>query len=250
MVVQKKRHTIPTFQVHILNAIYQKFKNYNHGEIGKRLKKIVGFTEYKLTTDESNGEQNIIRCCPNFRSENDWYDWVVAEWDDYGELEGQCLMFLDFNLKEMETFDIMSHCHEGMNESHSIISKGECLLLHSIEYTENDVYKRSCCSKSKTSIEEANYISNRLCKFAEMEDQYHIVSVECIKDTTMCIPFEYKSKNETYLPGCSKSVFVMKKYSLWHKHFIDYDDQNLINEGNTRRDSRISLSDGKYPFEG
>ena len=60
MVVRKKRHTIPTFQVHILNAIYQKFKNYNHGEIGKRLKKIVGFTEYKLTTDESNGEQNII----------------------------------------------------------------------------------------------------------------------------------------------------------------------------------------------
>ena len=83
-----------------------------------------------------------------------------------------------------------------------------------------------------------------------MEDQYHIVSVDCIKDTTMCIPFEYKSKNETYLPGCTKSVFVLNKYPLWHKHFIDYDDQNLINEGNTRRDTRISLSDKKYPFEG
>ena len=65
-------------------------------------------------------------------------------------------MFLDFNLKEMETFDIMSHSHEGMNEAHSIISTGECLLLHSIQYTENHVYKRTCCNNSKTSIKEAN----------------------------------------------------------------------------------------------
>ena len=54
---KKKKHSSPTFHPYILNAIYDKFKNYNHGEIGKRLKRIIGFTEYRLTVDEDDGSE-------------------------------------------------------------------------------------------------------------------------------------------------------------------------------------------------
>ena len=42
---RKKVNNVPIFPPHILKAVYSKFKNYNHGVVGKRLKRIIGFTK-------------------------------------------------------------------------------------------------------------------------------------------------------------------------------------------------------------
>ena len=76
---RKRGINTPNFHPHILTSVYKKFKNYNHGEVGKRLKRIIGFTEYRLTRNTDSDNNIIIRSCPNYRSENDWYDWVQAE---------------------------------------------------------------------------------------------------------------------------------------------------------------------------
>ena len=158
-------------------------------------------------------------------------------------------MFLDFKMKEMESFDITQSTQLGINERHDVIGNGECVLIHSIKYSESIAFRRNCLKASATSIDEANFISNRLCKFSTMETSYHIVSCECIRDTAFVIPYGYKRNEEFYLPGCATEVFVLKRYKYWHKLFVDYDDTNLINEGNRRCDNDIDSSDECYPFE-
>ena len=248
---RKKKHVVPNFPEHILKAIYSKFKNYNHGIIGKRMKRIIGFTEYRLMKD-SDGDDNsiaIIRSCPNYRSENDWFDWVEAEWDEDGILEGQCLMFLDFKMKEMESFDISTTTDSCVNERHQIIGNGECVLIHSINLSEGMDTKRKCAKSSKTSVDESNYVVNKLGKFATMETNYHIVSCQCIRDTAFVLPIGYKRHDETYLPGCATNVYVLNKFKYWHKLFIDYDDDDLVVEGNRRQDNDIDSNDEVYKFE-
>ena len=246
----KMKNIKPQFHPHILDAIFKKFKNYNHGEIGKRLKCIIGFTEIRIKSPDSNTDKNIIRCCPSYRSEKDWYDWIQAEWKDYGTLEGQCLMFLDFNLKQMETYDITNTNDESLLYPHPVIGTNECVLIHSIQYNESgNHYKRKCNRKSSTDIIEANFIKNRLCKFVDMEKTYHIVPVDCIKDTAYVIPYSYDNKEEIYLPGCPTSVIVMKKFNCWNKLFVDYDDKDLIKESLRRVDETIPEDDERYAFE-
>ena len=63
----KMKHKSPEFPIHILDALFVKFKGYNHGKIGERIKSINGFTELRK-------DSNIICACPNYRNDKNWFD--------------------------------------------------------------------------------------------------------------------------------------------------------------------------------
>ena len=83
-----------------------------------------------------------------------------------------------------------------------------------------------------------------------MERCYHIISIENICDTAFVIPYEHMDKAETYLEGRSKSVFILCSQASWNKYFIDYQDEEIIEEAKIRRDEDILENDERFPFEG
>ena len=47
-----------------------------------------------------------------------WFDWVSVNWEDYGLLEAQCLLFNDFSSITMEKYDINTNFIHGSDKSH------------------------------------------------------------------------------------------------------------------------------------
>ena len=90
----------------ILPSLYSKLKGFNGGKVGFRIKTIMCFTETKLI-DESNNEF-MVRACPNYRKERDWFDWALVDWgaDKYGKLEAQILLLLDMISVVYERYEL------------------------------------------------------------------------------------------------------------------------------------------------
>ena len=114
--------TIPDL---ILSSLYGKLSGYNHGITNRRLKSIHGFTEIKIQNECNNKLLYCLRCCPNFRSTKDWYDWCNVNWgDDYGILPCQILLFLDFTTMKFEEYQ--SDDNIEMNIQHKDIEYNIC----------------------------------------------------------------------------------------------------------------------------
>ena len=185
-----------------------------------------------------------------------WFDWVVVNWDEYGLLEAQCLLFIDFSSIEMESYDVTSSNIEGVDKEHTPLALGKAALIHSIRAEDSTKFHRSALRTSYPrnnteawSEDEMLTISNKLSKFSEMEDTYQIVETDNIHCSSFVVPYEYKRKEETYLEGLAMRVIVLTPRSCWHKKFIDYYDTNLERDGEKRQDKNISENDERYPFE-
>ena len=238
----------------ILEAIYSKLNHYNHGKIGYRIYQIVCFTEMKILNDldnENNPNQSIIRACPYYRSERDWFDWAVVDWGEtYGELEAQILCFIDMKSIMLQKYDYMnSKTGNGMNIIHDIIDHNEIALIHSCTYVENEntIHRRR---SSATGIDSGGFIKNKLCKFKEMEDTYQIISTDSITSTTAVIVDSARNDNATSIPGMAKSVIVIENKSKWHLHFIDYNDEQLLSDAAKNVDNEYPLGDKRHVYEG
>ena len=253
----KMKNKTPKFPGHVLDALFKKFEGYNHGSIGHRIKSINGFTEYKLKYDDSDSGNTVIRACPDFRGDGDWYDWVIVNWSEYGLLEGQCLLFLDFGTITLETYDIKSYDDDFLKHPHDQFADSNAVLIHSIQQENEIIHTRECLRKSLPSMKNMDrksqaiqYVGSKLTKFSEMEDCYQIISLEYIHDTAFVIPYQYTEEKYSYLVGCSKAVMVVSEMGTWNNHFIDYDNKQLIEEGSKREDSQINKNNERYPFEG
>ena len=246
----KMKSKSPEFPTHVLDGLFHKFQGYNHGIVGERIKSIQGFTELKK-------DSNIIRACPSYRGEKNWFDWVSVNWEDYGLLEAQCLLFIDFSTIYMETYEINTNLIHGSDKQHKPLALGRACLVHSIQQEDKPSFERKAMKKSRpkgntnTNTDSEIYnVKTRLVKYSSMEDTYQIIDVENIHCTSFVIPYEHRNENETYLEGCAKTVMVVTSMSLWHKLFIDYYDPKVIEEANNREDKDISINDERYAFEG
>ena len=246
----KLRNKTPEFPTHILDGLFIKFNGYNHGKIGQRIRSIVGFTETRINS-------NIIRACPTYRGEKNWFDWVVVRWEIYGLLEAQCLLFIDFSTIQTETYDISTSVVDGINKIHTPLSLGKAALVHSITQETSRTYHRSALKKSypknntKTRVDEQVYIvKNRLAKFCNMEESYQIIEIDNIHCQSFVFPYEYWNKDEVYLEGFAKSVMVISPTTSWHKYFINYYDNDLKKKAEEREDKSLSENDERFPFEG
>ena len=146
---------------------------------------------------------------------------------------------------------------DGINQPHKQFAIGKAALVHSIEHVEYPSFVRKANRKSFPKGKEWNkdreaehLVRNKLVRFCSMENTYHIISIENIVDTAFVIPYEHMDKSETYLEGRATSVMVLTTMSLWHNHFIDYEDEELIEEAKKRKDIDVLEDDERFPFEG
>ena len=193
----------------------------------------------------------VIRACPSYCNEKNWFDWVVVDWENEGLLEAQCLLFLDFSTIKVENYNIETSNIEGIDNVHTPLAVGKAALVHSVSYQKDPCFWRDALKKSiAVGHQQNNVIKNRLFKFCRMEDSYQIIDTDSIHCTSFVIPYEYRSNEEVYLEGCASSVIVGSPMSSWHKFFIDYYDTNIKKTAKMREDKDINKLDERYPFEG
>ena len=249
---EKMKNKTPQFPTHILDGLFVKFMGYNHGTVGNRIRSIVGYTEIRKDTN------SIIRACPSYRGEKNWFDWVVVNWEGFGLLEAQCLLFIDFSTIKMEKYNITTINIEGIDEEHTPLAIGKAALVHSIVQEDCPSFERKALKTSypKNTAENLKVnsrvftVSNQLAKFSEMEDSFQMIDIDNIHCGSFVIPYEYRNNDEIYLEGSAKSVMVLTPMSCWHKLFINYYDDNLKKKAEKRENKNISVNDERFPFEG
>jgi hypothetical protein len=252
------------FRSHVLQSMYDKFESYNHGKVGYRIKSIDGFTEHRL----QNHKNAVLRACPNYRNDKDWFDWVNINWgDDEGLLEGQCLMFLDFNTIKLEPNLFTNEI--GMNVPHNIMSHGKTVLLHSTTddhlirtrpfLTNNDNegsrismvdINEGISNTNGNRCNDTDLLITRLIHFRNMETTYQLVSFDSMDSPCFVVIDESISSLDMSLPGGSKTVISLMRKDEWHFNFLDYSDNDMLLEASLNEDSDIESDDERYPFEG
>ena len=190
--------------------------------------------------------------------------------DDEGLLEGQCLMFVDFDTIKLEPN--LSTNQLGMGDPHNIMSHGKTVLIHSTsddteEHTRpfQKVSNNNNCPRILRQVVnavdndsdnnddqscETDELITRLVNFRSMESTYQLVSCDSIDSPCFVIIDESVSPNDISLPGGSKSIFSLLKKEEWHFKFLDYRDKDMLYEGSLNEDSDIESEDERYSFEG
>ena len=227
----------------ILEALYLKLKWYNKGQLGHRIKSIIGFTEFK--TKSSDNEDLLFRSCPNYRSERHWFDWVVVDWDEpENELEAQVLLFLNLETIELETFDQNDTDNSEMEVEHEIVPHKYIAMVHSCQFDHSIKHSRRFVTQVN------GYLKNKLCYFRTMENKYQIISTEAIVGTCAVVVDTSKPNVPTHVPGSALSVIVVGKSNNWHLHFIDYNNDRLMKDASENVDNDYPIGSERYPFEG
>ena len=157
-----------------------------------------------------------------------WFDWVSINWEEYGLLETQCLLFIDFSSISMETYNINTNLIHGSDKPHKPLALGKACLVHSIQQEDKPSLERKAMKKCRpkrnlnTNKDSESYnVKTRLVRFSSMEDTYQIINVDNIHCTSFDIPYDHRNEKETYLEGCAKTAMVVSSMSLWNKLFID-----------------------------
>ena len=201
-----KQSNQSNYPEHILQAVFNKFKWYNHGQRNYRINSIQLFTEFIVESKDK--KSFLIRTCPNYRSEKDWFDWAIVEWGDEPEdndnkfIEAQMLIFLDFSTMKLEK------CHDKEDDRnmipHDKVKFKQCAFIHSCTDTVTISKRRQCSSVSQ------GYITNKLCSFKSMEHNYQVVDIDSI--TKPCTEIIDKSKGikDTFIPGLTDKIFVLE----------------------------------------
>lgn len=237
----------------ILESLYSKLSYYNHGVVGRRISQLICYTELIIAgnNEEDHDDDNckseiLIRSCPNYRSERDWFDWALVDWgEDYGSLEAQILLLIDMESIQFASFNSELSQQMELNVIHDIIPHKKMAMIHSCaEYESNqDLNKRKSMSGS-------GFIKNKLCKFMDMETNYQLVSVESIVSSSFVVVDSAVDNYATYIPGMSKKVCVIEKQTKWHLHFIDYTNQTLLRNAKKKKDREYPRGNNRHKYEG
>lgn len=245
----EKKHASVNLPVHILDSVFNKLKDYNHNQVGRRLKTFVCNTECYTYVDGVKTES--YRACPKYRNDYDWFDWVRVDWKNIeDDLPAQILMFIDMN-----TLTFENYIAEGDEEPHTPIKvTNVAVLLHS---SKDDCKKQrdpahtiylDCVDRPRNS----HGPITRIASFYSMEDNYQLVDIDTIASTCFAIVDRCGiiSRGDKVIPGDSKNIIVIDPMNSWNKHFLDYSSDTLLEEAAQKRDSNVSENNDRFPFEG
>ena len=229
--------------IHVLDSIYKKYEYYNHGTIGQRIKSIECFTQLQIDPEDDNEDSSILfRACPSYRNSGSWFDWAIINWGEYGYLEGQLLLFMNFGSLTFEEYDYI--LIEGMNQSHDIIGNNRVALVHST-VSGNRKFERRPSDGS-----EYGTLVNRLSHFKDMEKEYNTISVENISQPCAVYVDKATTNNKEHDVGCAEKVIVLTSMREWYRKFIDYESQELLEEASQIVDEDYPVDNDRHLYEG
>ena len=246
--LKKKDFKFPTT---ILQSFYDKFKNYNHGTAGQRIKTIQGFTEYR---PPANRDQ-IFRACPTFQNSSHWYDWGLIRWEEEGLLPAQLLLFVDFSTITFVEYNVV----DDDDAPHPVVNFDKAVLIHSTVSGEHLSQREpaNVLLQQRTGGRRRAQPNNavqgpvtRIAKFSRMEDTFQIVDVSTIEEPCYVVTDLCREGTTIEEPGSALHVFYFLPMKVWSNFFIDYSSDALLAEASNRDDPDISENDVVYPFEG
>ena len=172
----------------------------------------------------------------------DWFDWAHLRWDGYdGPLVAQLLMFIDVTTMMFEDL-------EPSNPPRPIfptIDEEIIVLSHSVNANSLSMQR----SPALPHRGERQGPVTRIAQFAEMEETYQYAPISCILRPAFVITDRTGDKT-AIKPGCSKYIVSISPRDKWHLSFIDYSDENLLNDASSKVDDDIDENDEVYKYEG
>ncbi len=211
----------------ILNSVYHKLSGYNGGDPKYRIESVTCHCEY-ITNSTS---PKRVRAHPFYRGCHSWYDWVNVSWNNNDEvvvLPAQILMFINMSTV---MFKEIPHNNDATEICHDKIPWDIIAIVHSASE------RRS----SKTMpLKGGGGFSSELASWYKMEDSYQMINAASIESECFVIVDTHNSNTPIYSPGTATRIITIEKRKLWSKHFINYDNENLIHEAETSNDETVT----------
>ena len=151
------------------------------------------------------------------------------------------LIFLDFSTMKLEK------CHDKEDDRnmipHDKVKFKQCAFIHSCTDTVTISKRRQCSSVSQ------GYITNKLCSFKSMENNYQVVDIDSITKPCTVIIDKSKGIEDTFIPGLADKIFVLENENTWHLHFIDYNNKDLMRTASNRVGNTIEIDNNRSNYE-
>ena len=182
---------------------------------------------------------HTIRACPSFRS-RPWFDWGMVQWSTQEEtvdIEAQVLMMLDMTTIEFEDDPPQprnQHCLT--NTPHNIIEPLQVAFVHSAK-------------EGRKNNKSHNGRVSSIAFWSEMENNYQMIDMESIHSPCFVIVDKMDDENRgKYVPGHATEVISLLPKPLWSNKFLDYSDEDLIEQASGRTDDSVTEQELK-PYE-
>ena len=218
----------------IRKAIFEKLNYYNGGKSGRKIHSIVGHTEMNLLDDEGN--RDIIRACPTFRSSKHWHDWINIQWETDNEpniLPSQILMMLD-----AKSINYVASNHDKCATDHERIAHRKIAFVHSSNGNR--------VSKTMPLDGGGGYTSS-IASWLTMETHFQMVDIDTFHSKCFVIVDLIEKENNYQNIGLAKRVISLIPKKEWSNKFIDYSSN--ANQTSSIVDDTITDYDLKF-FEG
>ncbi len=232
---------------HILSSFFHKLKGYNHGQVGKRIKSVECFTEYRCSANSDI----VFRCCPKFQNSGDWFDWGIIDWVGEGLLEAQLLLMVDMKTMVFEDYD-----SPHTNTPHDIISFEKGCLVHSV-LKESGSKQREPANVFGTTERQrqqqgiANVLGpvTRIVKFYAMERPYNFIDIQTISLPCFVVSDKFRENTNIHEPGNATHVYSVLNKNSWSNFFIDYSSEDELNQASTQVNDDLQEEDVRYRYE-
>ena len=218
----------------ILQAVFEKLKYYNGGQIGRKIYSIIGHTELNFL--DSEGNRDILRSCPTFRSSRHWHDWINVVWDneqDKNILPAQILIMLD-----AATINYVASNDQMSQIAHTKISFSKLAFIHSSNGNRP--------SKTMPIVGGGGYASS-MASWISMENHYQMVDIDTFHSKCFIVVDLKDDQSNNEQIGLAKRVISLIPKKDWNKKFIDYTSE--ANQSSSIVDDSITDYDLRF-FEG
>lgn len=234
------------FPQRIMHKICSILMTYNDKRPGYRVESIHGFTELKIIGRETE----TIRACPQYRHERHWFDWIyVYKRNSNGEIYvGQTLMFLDFRSVIMKDMSDV-HIDEDVKQSDYLLEslKRENKFFVLAHMTDSQINNdKEICLKNRSLHNDSNELQFKglIYSYHTMipsTKTYTYLSSLYIQKGALVFHEQHCQKETSVVePGLCEEIILLKDYSDWPAHFINYEDECLIQKAtDTQQDISV-----------
>lgn len=256
-----------TYPKKVMNSVLRMFDNFYESEedTGKRIIEMTGFTE--LVSGDGTSKK-ILRACPRYRQEKDWFDWIYLYAPLYSDvLPAQLLMLISMegvkykyyqNLIQIpqRIIDWNNRFTNYTNNSAKFIA-----LVHQTndgewrdegyvrEFTYYDHHANDD-GTTTTSTSIAGTFKSKIASWFNMKDDYTISTPDRIFGCAYVIHDINVSDDSTVPPGEAKEIIHIEPYEKWSDKFIGYNDKKMIERAKAQVDDyTFNEEDDRKPFE-
>ena len=226
-----------TFSQSLLTSLVEKFRYYNGGQRGHRIKSVSGCCEATISQVSDPSKMFKLRADPCYRLGSAKNDFVKILWNDEGILPACVMMMIDYSTCEFEIPQDDLRLHADVVTTMAVASNVR-IGMHAIVQS---------CTRNLPDLDGKDRplprnVCLRLAEHFFMEEdengfkQYQMLPCDRILGKVLAVTDSFDTE------GNLESVLVFEHISQWHTLFYDYND-TTPDDGSTNEPNGSSIED-------